>query len=225
MPEKGYAAHWRIVQVLGKQRYLLLSLASLLVLLPLLTETGTSRLWLTAVLTLIMIAGPLTLATRRFDLYLSLILGSVMTATTWIDIIFELVPIGLIGRIATVVFFIMLAGLIFRQYLFERNQVNSETLIAAVNAYLCIGITYAFAYSFLMTANPTSFSGTFMENPDFNDFVYLSFVTMTTLGYGDITPNTEIAGVLTYTQAIIGQLYMALTVARIVGIMAAQKSA
>ena len=224
MPERGFASHWRIVQVLGKQRYLLLSLASLLVLLPLLTDTGTSRLWLTAILTLIMIAGPLTLATRRFDFYLSLILGSVMTATTWIDIIFKLFPVELIGRIATVVFFIMLAGLIFRQYLIERNQVTSETLIAAVNAYLCIGITYAFAYSFLMTANPDSFSGTFMEDPEFGAFVYLSFVTMTTLGYGDITPTTEIAGVLAYTQAVVGQLYMALTVARIVGITVANRT-
>ena len=99
-----------------------MSLVSLLVLLPLLTDTGTSRLWLTAILTLIMIAGPLTLATRRFDFYLSLILGSVMTATTWIDIIFKLFPVELIGRIATVAFFIMLAGLIFRQYLFEKNH-------------------------------------------------------------------------------------------------------
>ena len=49
-------------------------------------------------------------------------------------------------------------------------------------------------------------------------FIYYSFVTMTTLGYGDITPITPPAAALSYMQAVAGQLYMAVTIARVVGI-------
>ena len=60
-----------------------------------------------------------------------------------------------------------------------------------------------------------------MSEPQFDAFVYLSFVTMTTLGYGDITPQSELAAIQNYSQALIGQLFIARTIASIVGRMAA----
>ena len=50
-----------------------------------------------------------------------------------------------------------------------------------------------------------------------SSFVYYSFVTLTTLGYGDITPLTREAGMFAYTEAMIGQLYLAILVARLIG--------
>jgi len=206
-----------IIRVLGKQRYLLIALLVLLVLLPVLSADDVSPLWITMILTVIMFAGPLSLATRPFDFHFTLILGLMMTSTSWIEGFFP--EYQLISGVTTMIFFFTLSVLIFRQYLLFNREVTVDTLIAAVNAYICIGIMYAFAYFYLIRAEPTAFSGTFMggETIAFESCVYLSFVTMTTLGYGDITPQIEFAGVLTWTQALLGQLFIAVTIARIVG--------
>lgn len=74
MPET-YAQDWWLIQRFGKQRYLLVSLVAILVLLPLLSSQETSRFWTVMILTLIMVTGPLVLATRRFDFYFTLLLG------------------------------------------------------------------------------------------------------------------------------------------------------
>lgn len=211
-----------IIRVLGKQRYLLISLLTLLVLLPVLSGDDVSPLWITMILTVIMFSGPLSLATRPFDFYFTLFLGLMMTSTSWVEEFFP--QYQLISGVTTMIFFLTLSVLIFRQHLMFSRKVNFETLLAAVNAYICIGIMYAFAYYYLLRAEPTAFSGTFMnvETIAFESCVYLSFVTMTTLGYGDITPQMEFAGVLTWTQALVGQLFIAVTIARIVGGMVSE---
>ena len=52
-----------------------------------------------------------------------------------------------------------------------------------------------------------------------SDFVYFSLATLTTVGYGDITPQTALAGILASLEAVIGQLYLAVLVARLVGLL------
>jgi voltage-gated potassium channel len=221
---KGYAHNWRIVRVFGKQHYLLISLVAMLVLLPLLTAEDSSRFWLSAMLTIILVAGPLSIATRRIGFYIALVLGAMATINSWFGNALGSSPLKMIGNIATVSVFLLMAVQIFRVYLFSRDDITGETLIAAINAYICIGITYAFAYSFLLTINPEAFSFPTADPVNFNTCVYLSFVTMTTLGYGDITPVSEFGMILTWTEALTGQLFIALTVARIVGIMVAKES-
>ncbi len=222
---QGFEQSWLapIIRAFGKQRYLLAALMALLVFLPVLSSDDVSPLWITMLLMVIMLAGPLSLATNAFDFYFSLLLGVLMTSTSWIEEFFPQYQV--ISGLTTMIFFLTLSVLIFRQHLMFRfkSSVTGETLLAAVNAYICMGIMYAFAYFYLLKVNPSAFTGTFMEGGTvaFEACVYLSFVTMTTLGYGDITPQIEIAGVLTWTQALIGQLFIAIAIARIVsGMMA-----
>ncbi len=222
---EGVGQNLWIIRRLGKQRYLLAALITLLVLLPMLTDAETGRFWISMLMTVIMITGPLSIATRRFDFYFSLLVGLVMTVTSWLETTIQTAALQYLNTLATVTFFLTLSVLIFRQYLLTNRDVNSETLIAAVNAYICIGIMYAFAYFFTLRADPTAFSGTFIDIAiEFQACVYLSFVTMTTLGYGDITPQSDLAAVLTWTQALVGQLFIALTIARIVGVMVAKET-
>jgi hypothetical protein len=220
----GFAENWAIVRIFGKQSYLLISLVTLLVLLPLLTADDASPIWSTTILTIIMIAGPLSIAQSRSMTLLALVLGLAMTSSNWIEIYSPVSWIRQVGNVATVSFFLLLSILLFDKYLLGKKEVNPDTLLAAINAYICIGIMYAFAYFFLLQADPGAFSGTFMNSSGFEGKVYLSFVTMTTLGYGDITPQTEFAAVLTWTQALLGQLFIALTIARIIGMMVAKET-
>jgi len=222
MPE-DFAQRFWIVRTLGRQRYLLLALIALLVALPALTSGHTSQLWLTAVLTLVLIAGPLSLSHTPLPFYVSLALGCIMVGARWIHLEVEDRWIKELRDAGTVLFFLLLSVLIFYEFLLRNRRVTSQTLIAAINAYLCIGIMYAFGYSYLIEHQPDAFQGDLLATPTFDVCVYLSFVTMTTLGYGDITPHTGFAAVVTWTQAVVGQLYIALTIARVVGTMASQE--
>lgn len=221
--QAGYAARYPLIATLGKQSYLLISLMALLVLLPMLTSEDTSRFWLSAILTLIVFAGPLSLATEKIGFFVSLALGIVMITNSWLGEWTASSSVQAVMDVVTVIFFLILGVLIFRQHVFQSKSADLETLFGAVNGYICMGIMYAFAYSYLLQSDPAAFSGHLIENPTFESCVYLSFVTMTTLGYGDITPQTDPAAILTWTQALVGQLYIALSVARVVGLMVAKE--
>lgn len=218
--------HWPIVKLLGKQRYLLGSLLGLLLVFPMVTNQQFQRPILNAILTLIIITGPLSLAARRDQFLIAMVLALIMWIPGWIDFLIEGTLSGWIASFGAAAFFGYLSVLLFRDHLIDVSSVTNTTILAAINAYLCIGLMFAFMYANVALAFPGAFSGTFMDEPirqQMEGFIYYSFVTMTTLGYGDITPNTILAGTLAYSQAVVGQLYVALTIARIVGISVSQQ--
>jgi hypothetical protein len=198
---------------------------TMLVLLPLLLSAEASPFWLSAILTIIMITGPLSIATDPVSFSIALVLGLITALNSWLgDVLPDSSAYRIVGQLATVSIFLLLSVQIFRYYLFSRRPIDTDTLIAAVNAYVCIGIMYAFAYRFLSLYDPSAFTFNFGDDVDFNVFVYLSFVTQTTLGYGDISPTTDAGRILAWSQALLGQLFIALTIARIVGAMVAKET-
>ena len=102
-----------------------------------------------------------------------------------------------------------------------RKPVMVLSGILAVNVYVLIVIFFAFFYAVLSLLEPNAFIGKFMDQPlrdQVFGFVYFSFVTLTTLGFGDITPSGAFVATLTYLEALIGQLYVAIMIARLVGL-------
>lgn len=121
----------------------------------------------------------------------------------------------------------MSAGPITRFRIVRTTEVSEETLIAAVNAYLALGLVFAFLYSALGFSGMGEFRGEAVAGPlneRLQGFIYFSFVTLTTLGYGDVTPVQPVGRTLAYLEALAGQFYMALTIARIVGIYVARRT-
>lgn len=100
------------------------------------------------------------------------------------------------------------------------KKVTSHVVWATVSAYLLMGIMWGFVYHVLDTFQPGAFSAD-MSTGYTN--LYFSFVTLTTLGYGEITPRSVDARALTVLEAVIGQLYLAVIVARLVGIYISQE--
>ncbi len=98
------------------------------------------------------------------------------------------------------------------------NDVNLNRIVGAVCVYLLLGVMWSIAYSVLEYLQPGSFKGlTELATPAWNpDWIYFSFVTITTLGYGDITPLTQTARSLSFAEAIVGQFYIAVLVAGLV---------
>lgn len=97
-------------------------------------------------------------------------------------------------------------------------EINANRLIGAVNLYLLLGVLWAISYALVEILIPGSFTG-FSETLDkgwSSEWLYFSFVTMTTLGYGDLTPLSATARTLAYMQAVFGQFYIAILVAGLV---------
>ena len=101
--------------------------------------------------------------------------------------------------------------------LLRTRSVTIDTITTAVTGYILIGIFWAFLYAIVLKLQPGSIRGLeAMQEAD--DVFYFSFVTMTTLGYGDMAPVTPLARVVAAMEAVVGQLYIAVTIARLVGL-------
>ncbi len=98
------------------------------------------------------------------------------------------------------------------------NDINPNRIVGAICIYLLLGVMWSIAYGVIEYSQPGSFTGLAESvSPAWNtDFVYYSFVTITTLGYGDITPLTQTARSLSFAEAIVGQFYIAVMVAGLV---------
>lgn len=105
------------------------------------------------------------------------------------------------------------------------TELNTNRLVGAVCVYLLLGVLWALAYAFLELVAPGSFTGIELAATTgwHNDWFYFSFVTLTTLGYGDITPVSSAARSLVYLQAIAGIFYVAVLVAGLVGAYISEK--
>jgi hypothetical protein len=106
---------------------------------------------------------------------------------------------------------------------YKCKVVNRGVIHGALVVYLMIGLSWGFIYGLVECLHPGSFANvspilTFGHRP----FVYFSFVTLTTLGFGDITPITAVARSLAILEAIIGQLYLIVNVSWLVGLYVAQ---
>jgi len=105
------------------------------------------------------------------------------------------------------------------------TAMSVNRLLSAVCVYLLLGVIWAFAYTGLDLLGPGSFQGfSSLDHHSWDsEWLYFSFVTMTTLGYGDITPVSAMAKFLAYSQTVFGQFYIAVLVAGLVGAYIARR--
>ena len=106
-----------------------------------------------------------------------------------------------------------------KKILFE-GVVDSNKIIGSLSLYLLIGLIWTSLYMILLLFEPTSFNGIEIESwrTLFSRVAYYSFVTLTTLGYGDISPANHIAEFLVYMEAIAGVFYMAIFVSSLINL-------
>ncbi|MCL1137062.1 potassium channel family protein [Shewanella pneumatophori] len=113
---------------------------------------------------------------------------------------------------------------IARQILFS-GSVDGNKIVGSIALFLLLGLMWALVYLLILALSPQAFSGVehSVWGQNFSQMAYFSFVTLTTLGYGDISPNTPFAQVAVYMEAIAGVFYMAIVVASLVSAGMAQK--
>lgn len=135
----------------------------------------------------------------------------------------------LASKVLGSMFQIVLVVLILK-YVYRAARVTSETICAALSAYLILGFIWASAFSILENYSPGAFSFPTSDTGEtLKAFesrgsiysVYFSFVTLTTLGYGDISPVSPAACMLSVSEAVMGQFFLAVLIARLVGLQIA----
>jgi voltage-gated potassium channel len=106
---------------------------------------------------------------------------------------------------------------------FSSGPVDRERLAAALSFYLLLGLIFALIYTVITEFLPGSFHFSVARLADagarsLSDMVYFSFVTLATLGYGDIVPLSPSVKGLAILEAIVGQMYLVVVVARLVSL-------
>ena len=211
-------------------RYLLLlvSLSLLLVCVPILEGTTAGQVMHYSFFTVVFVCSLYANRERRRVFVAGLVVAAVAIPLTWSTLVFRDTEVSLARYLVAILFLGTTAAMILvsitRDHLATRDAV-----LGSVCVYLLMGITWALAYAAIDQIEETPFDvahrHTVGRSEDgklltaYSQFVYFSFVTMSTLGYGDITPRTPSAQTLTWIQAVTGQFYLAILVARLVGIL------
>jgi hypothetical protein len=112
----------------------------------------------------------------------------------------------------------LLATAVTARHALREGSVNAERIFAALDAYLLAGLIFGVCYRLLDQTWPASFGVASASDLDLNRAIYFSFVTIATLGYGDIVPVSDAARGLTILEAVSGQMYLAVLVARLVSL-------
>ncbi len=117
-------------------------------------------------------------------------------------------------------FMLAAAWIVGRQVLLT-GSVDINKIVGSIALYLLLGLIWSIIYTILLEFLPGSFNGIETKHwyDNMRNTTYFSFVTLTTLGYGDINPTRPIAQVLVVLEAISGMFYLAIIVASLIGTM------
>jgi len=173
--------------------------------------------------TLVVLATLYAMEHSRLALVGALVLVVIALAGTWTGRLTQADWPVWIGMGAAAVLFIYTAWVLLREVL-RSDRVTVDTLAGGVVVYLLIGVIWAFAYVLVALVDPAALhyaAGSGLSGvggfDDFHTYLYFSFTTLTTLGYGDVVPVNPATRSLAYLEAVFGQLYLALLIARLVG--------
>jgi len=202
--------------------FVLVAILSFLILNPLLNNFFRVRVLLDSFLTIVFVASIYAVSQKRHYLVIGTLLVLPMLLSTWTKHFIMSPVLSLIGTFSGILFFAFMVITIL-SFVFKQNRVTLNVINAAVVVYLLMAMMWALLFILLELLQPGSFSLTASQTQESTFFFfYYSFVTITTLGYGDITPASEIARSIAVLEAVIGQIYLVVLVARLVGVHIAQ---
>lgn len=211
-----------LAQLRDRFSFLFFSLLFLLVVHPFFMGHPIGIFLLDLVLSIILVLGMYTIADKKVTLHIASILVVLTLASRSLSYLYEQNNLLLgIGYISGMAFFVFNAVLIVL-HVAKKREVTANTIYAALCVYLLMAMGWAFAFTLLELLNPGSFK--FPDTPaESHHFIlarliYYSNVTITTVGYGDITPVSFPARNLSNVEAIMGQIYMTVLVARLVSL-------
>ncbi len=203
--------------------YLLIGLISLLLAQPFFRHTEEiGRAMLSAFIFVVLLAGVYAIRAKKRDFVIALFLGGPALIGSFVSVFFENDLLGAIS-LGFVIFFLAFTTGSILAYVIGKGEVTVDKLFGSACVYLLLGLTFAAAYMMILQFQPDAVrvSGENEQIVAFSDLVFFSFTTLTTLGYGDITPVSAHARTLAAMEAVTGVLFLALLIARLVALYTA----
>ncbi len=182
-----------------------------------------------AAFTAVFVASVYAVSNQRRIFTWALGLAALGLTSTWLSHFFPDATLALARGALTTAFLAVVAWVVLSEVVGAR-RVSQDTILGAACVYLLIGLAWASVYGVIHLMDPEAFR--FPDGGPVGDgalevryeLVYYSFVTLTTLGFGDVAPVSPLARGLTTLEAVTGQLYIALLVARLVGLYVAHSA-
>ena len=198
--------------------YLLLSLILLVLLSPLLEGSVFATFALTALYSLVMLTVVYAVSPNRQARTIAMVWALAGITLLWWNRDDPADISQITGLSAFVALNTAAIVLVFRR-IFQSAAVTFDTLCHAVGLYLLLGVTWALTYLLISLIVAGAFVGLAAGlDSGWSDFLYFSFATLTTLGYGDITPDLPFVRIWAVMEAVVGVLYIAILVARLVSL-------
>ena len=215
----------------GRYTLLLLSILLLLVVQPLFSGHRFAEMVVSVTMSMVLLSALYTFETSRTFFVIALVVVIPAFASRWV-LNFAHIHLAEVIAASTTSLFLMMtvSGLIVE--LFRVKRVTLDTISAAICAYLLMALAWGFIFALIDLEQPGSFSAGLIVKehgggftPMFaamHDFIYYSFVCLTTTGYGDIAPLSQSARLFSVLESVCGQLYLAILIARLVSLEVAQ---
>ncbi|MCB2219482.1 MAG: potassium channel family protein [Bacteroidetes bacterium] len=135
--------------------------------------------------------------------------------TEWVAYAISIEWLNLFSTLINIIFFQLIVIKIIIQ-IAESKKADSSVIFESINGYLMLGLLFTTWVAIAMILEPTAFSFP-AENPIAQDYTYFTFVTMTTLGYGDVIPQLPFSRAMATFISTAGQIYIAVIIAMLVG--------
>ncbi len=170
---------------------------------------------------LLLVSGVLALGERRLT---RMVLLPVALVALAVYLGSQVVPVAEPWVLGTGLLSLLLFLVVVLSQTLRAGPITYHRIQGAIAAYLLLGLIWAYAYALVAHLRPGALSGPFRAEDGPRAFLYFSFVTLTTVGYGDMLPVHPVARSLAMLEAVTGPLYLAILVARLVALAVASSA-
>lgn len=211
-----------------KYSFLLAGLLALFALNPIIQEISGTQILTTIFSVWVLFASLYAISdSRPYILVIASVLGAVSLVLEFLYSTSFSSSILIMILVVETPFFSLITWILFKGLL-SAKKVTNDTILGAISVYFLLGLSWAFLYQGVELLFPGAFSHTLglaeeMTTSVRGSFFYFSFVTMTTIGYGDVTAIHPIGRSFAMLQGVTGQMYIAVLVARLVALYTLQK--
>lgn len=209
--KEGFADLWSS----GSGSYVLLGLLFFTIFIgPLFIGEGAVHIVVTEIgLLLILISGVFIVSCSKLCKIGTVVFVGIALFTSMLHVLMPSNAIAIANKILGIITLLVFVVLMIRRFLMEKSRLQLR-IAAAIAMYLLIGVIWARLYEIAYLVNPAALS--MVGHANHYTFIYFSFVTLVTLGYGDIVPVSLFARSLAMLEGIIGQLYLVILISSLV---------
>ena len=202
---------------------LLLSLLGFLLASPFVEHSPRAILLFYLLYTGMLLVAAYAVGTRSRAFWVAVFLGFGGIAMLWVGFVLSHQGMATTGMLTYVAFGFVVIGALLERVL-NAERVDFDVLCTAVSIYLLLGVVWGVSYVAILELAPHSFGGRDLPSTGAaGSLLYFSFVTLTTLGYGDITPVGDFVRIWSALEAVTGVLFIATLVARLVSLYDRQR--